>query len=383
MVKFSIVNSQISSRLNMVAKVINSKNVLPVLNNIIFSVGNNTLTLMGSDSENTLITTIELPTCEGEEFFGVPTRDICEAMKNLPSEAVINFSQDGNKLMVDFQNGSFSLTTVNADDFPKASEPEAGSNTFNMTDNELLEGITRTIQTTANEELRPVMNGIYMDLLSDKLAMVACDGHSLARYYLKDVLPSATDEDGNQRTGSFILPKKPANILKGILTKKSDNIEITFDDKSVTFKAELFTLHSRLIEGRYPNYNSVIPKSLPYTMTINRKDLYDSLRRVSPFANDSSKLIVFSISANSLNIMAEDFDFSKTASENINCSYDGSTLRIGFKSTSIMELLDNTTSEEVMIKLGDATTAAIILPVTEEENMELLMLQMPMILAGN
>ena len=267
-----------------------------------------------------------------------------------------------------------------AEDFPV--QPGLNSDIitrFVITDSLLAANIGRTLFATAQDELRPVMNGIFFDLTEACLAVVASNGHTLIRDRILSIKAEKT-EDGTVKSGSFILPKKPAGVLKNILTKTGTEVTVTFDDRNLEIVTDGFTLKARLIEGRYPNYNSVIPQNNPNIMTVNRQDMLAALRRITPFSNSASNLITMSVGAESLQLDAEDYDFSKTASEKVTCEYNGNGMKIGFKGVSVMELLANTDSEQIIAQLADPSRAGLFLPSEQPEDEEILMLLMPMLI---
>jgi len=236
----------------------------------------------------------------------------------------------------------------------------------------LAENINRSIFATAQDELRPVMNGIYFDLTPDCLAVVASDGHKLVRnkiYSVKSDTPAA-----------FILPKKPANLLRNLLGKDGGDVTIRFDERNAEINYGDGTMLCRLIEGRYPNYNSVIPQNNNNDLLVDRLGLLAALRRVQPFANDSSNLIRFHVEGSVLQLDAEDYDFSKTATERMTCDYNGQPMSIGFKGSSFIEILSNFDCQEVIIKLADPSRAGLVLPSEQPENQDVIMLMMPMLI---
>ena len=380
---FSIINSELSGKIAMVQKVINSKNVLPILDNIIFTVKEGFLHLTASDSENTLSTRVALPDVEDEVSFGVNSRNIAEAVKNIASEAELTFEVDvtGSRVLkVTYPNGMFSLPVEDAGDFP--AHPGLNSDIitcFTITDSMLAANIGRTLFATAQDELRPVMNGIFFDLTEDCLAVVASDGHQLVRNKIFSI-KAGKAQNGTVKGGSFILPKKPAGVLKNILTKAGTEVTVAFDDRNLEITSENFTLFARQIEGRYPNYNSVIPQSNPNIVTVNRLDMIAALKRISPFSSTASNLIRMGVEKDALQLDAEDYDFSKTASERVTCDYDGTPMRIGFKGVSVIELLDNISCEQVVAQLADPSRAGLFLPSEQPEDEEILMLLMPMLI---
>ena len=236
----------------------------------------------------------------------------------------------------------------------------------------LLNGISRSLFATADDELRPVMNGIYFDIHTDDLTFVASDGHKLVR--LRNLSVKSPER------ASFILPKKPANLLKGLLSKEGEMVSIKFDDNNAYINCANFEMVCRLIEGRYPNYNSVIPQENPFKVTIDRISFLNALKRVSVFSNPASSLVKLQLKENEMLVSAQDIDFSTSAEEKIVCSFDGTELSIGFKATYLIEILSNINSEEVILELADPSRAGLIVPSENEENEDLLMLLMPMML---
>ncbi len=371
--RFSISSSALSSRLTTLAKVVNSKNSLPILDSFLFEVHNGELTITASDSENVMRTTLALDSCDGEGNFAVNNHTILDAVKELAEQPLaIDINYDEWKMYVTYQNGSYNFPVQNADEFPRAQAVSEGATTIVTNARILNDNITRSIFATAQDELRPVMNGIYFDLTADSLAIVASDGHKLVRnrnYSIK-----------NDNPASFILPKKPANLLRTVLAKDENEVVVKFDERSAEISFADGVLTCRLIEGRYPNYNSVIPQDNPNKLTVDRKGLVGALRRVLPFASDSSQLIRFHVENGSLEVSAEDIDFSTSAKESVACDYDGQPMSIGFKGSSMVEILNNLESERVIVELADPSRAGVVVPEEQPENEEVLMLIMPMLL---
>ena len=362
-----------SSKLSALSRVINSKNALPILGDFVFDIKGQTLQLTASDSENTMNTTVELTESDGEGRFAINSHNLLEAVKGF-SEQPITFDADmaTNLVKISYQNGLFSLPIDNADEFPVAQTVSDSASTIVISNQLLNENINRSIFATAQDELRPVMNGIYFDLTPDYLAIVASDGHKLVRNKIFTIT--------SDQPASFILPKKPAALLKNILGKDGGDVIIRFDERNAEINYGDGTVQCRLIEGRYPNYNSVIPQNNPNELRIDRNGLLAALRRVQPFANDSSNLIRFHVEGSTLQLDAEDYDFSKTATERMSCDYNGQPMSIGFKGSSFIEILGNFDCSEVIIKLADPSRAGLVLPSEQPENQDVLMLMMPMLI---
>ena len=371
--RFTVSSTALSNKLAALSKVINSKNALPILGDFVFDIKGLTLQLTASDSENTMQTNVELNDADGEGRFAIGNHDLLEAVKGF-SEQPITFDVDltQNLAKISYQNGLFSLPVESADEYPSAQQVSDGANTIVISNQLLLDNINRSIFATAQDELRPVMNGIYFDLTPDCLAVVASDGHKLVRnkiFTIKSDQPAA-----------FILPKKPATLLKNLLGKDGGDVTIRFDERNAEVNYGDGTILCRLIEGRYPNYNSVIPQNNPNELHVDRNGLQAALRRVQPFANDSSNLIRFHVEGSTLQLDAEDYDFSKTATERMTCEYNGQPMSIGFKGSSFIEILSNFTCPEVIIQLADPSRAGLVLPSEQPENQDVLMLMMPMLI---
>ncbi len=371
--RFTVSSTALSNKLAALSKVINSKNALPILGDFVFDIKGLTLQLTASDSENTMQTNVELNDADGEGRFAIGNHDLLEAVKGF-SEQPITFDVDltQNLAKISYQNGLFSLPVESADEYPSAQQVSDGANTIIISNQLLLDNINRSIFATAQDELRPVMNGIYFDLTPDCLAVVASDGHKLVRnkiFTIKSDQPAA-----------FILPKKPATLLKNLLGKDGGDVTIRFDERNAEVNYGDGTILCRLIEGRYPNYNSVIPQNNPNELHVDRNGLQAALRRVQPFANDSSNLIRFHVEGSTLQLDAEDYDFSKTATERMTCEYNGQPMSIGFKGSSFIEILSNFACPEVIIQLADPSRAGLVLPSEQPENQDVLMLMMPMLI---
>ncbi|MBQ4392467.1 MAG: DNA polymerase III subunit beta [Prevotella sp.] len=371
--RFTVSSTALGTRLAALARVINSKNSLPILGDFLFEVIDGRLQLTASDSEVMMKTSLELNETDGNGRFCVGNHDLLEAVKGI-SEQPITFEIDqmNNLARINYQNGMFSLPVENADEFPQPQQIGDNATVITIPTSVLAENVNRTLFATAQDELRPVMNGIYFDLTPDHLAVVASDGHKLVRNLILNIR--------SEQPAAFILPKKPATLLKGVLGKQGGDVVIRFDDRNAEINFEEGIIVCRLIEGRYPNYNSVIPQSNPNQLTVDRVGLLSALRRVQPFSNDSSNLIRFHVENGTLQLDAEDYDFSKTATERIACDYNGMPMSIGFKGSSFIEILSNFECEQVVIQLADPSRAGLVLPMDQPDNQDVLMLMMPMLL---
>lgn len=372
--RFTVSSSALSSKLNMLAKVIGSKNSLPILDCFLFQVANGEMSITASDSDNVIKSTLALTDHDGEGEFCVPNRVILDALKELPEQPLhfdVDAAGEAVAIKIVYQNGLYNFTGQSAEEYPRTQSMNDACTTVSLPTEMLINNISRSLFATANDELRPVMNGIYFDLTADALAIVASDGHKLVRsknFTIKSESPSA-----------FNLPKKPASLLKNILSKDGDDAIIKFDDRSAEIQFTDGVMRCRLIDGRYPNYNSVIPNN-PNEVTVDRRGLQSALRRVLPFASESSQLIRFHIESGRFEVSSEDIDFSTSAKEQLSCEYNGSPISIGFKGSSLMEILSNLTSDNIIIQLADPSRPGIIVPAEQPENEDILMLIMPMLL---
>ena len=363
--KFIVSSTALSSHLQAISRVINSKNALPILDCFLFELEDGTLSVTVSDSETTMVTTVEVNESDTNGRFAVVAKTLLDALKEIPEQPLTFYvNTDNYEITVQYQNGKYSLMGQNADEFPQSAVLGDNAVRVEMEANVLLGGINRSVFATADDELRPVMNGIYFDITTEDITMVASDGHKLVRC----------------KRAAFILPKKPATLLKNLLPKEQGTVTIEFDERNAVFMLESYRMVCRLIEGRYPNYNSVIPQNNPHKVTVDRQQLIGALRRVSIFSSQASSLIKLRMQENQIVISAQDIDFSTSAEETQVCKYAGAAMSIGFKSTFLIDILNNISADEVVIELADPSRAGVIVPVEQEENEDLLMLLMPMML---
>jgi DNA polymerase III subunit beta len=373
--KFVVSSTELLSHLSAISKVINSKNTLPILDNYLFLLEDNRLTVTASDLESTLITSLELENTSGTGTIAVPAKRMNDTLKEFP-EQPLTFQIDPETFQIDIfsQNGKFSIVGQNGEDFPQ--QPilnESVASTINVNHSVLLSGINKTLFATADDELRPVMNGIFIELTTEDMKFVASDAHKLVRYKRFDAKA--------EKDASFILPKKPAAILKSLLPKEDFDVKLEFDEKNAFFTLSNYKLICRLVEGNYPSYNSVIPQNNPNKLVIDRVEFYNTVRRVSVFSNQASNLIRLKLTENQLVVSAQDVDFAISAVERLNCQYEGEDMEIGFKSTFLQEILSNLSVTDVKVELSDPTRAGLLLPAeNENEEENVLMLLMPMMI---
>jgi DNA polymerase-3 subunit beta len=371
--RFTVSSAALSSKLQALARVINSKNALPILDCFLFQVKGNSIVLTASDSENVLKTTIETTEAEGEGEFAINNKTILDALKELPDQP-LTFDIDASTLQmrIMYQNGSYDIIGQNAEAYPEFIPLDEQHTTITIPSAVLAAGIERSLFATAQDELRPQMNGIFFDLNEESLTLVASDGHKLVRDRLFSI---------KGQPASYILPKKPANILRNSLQKLEGDVTITFDERNSVIVYDSFTLTCRLIEGHYPNYNAVIPKDNPNRIILDRTAMLGALKRVIIFASAASNLVKFHFESGQLTMSSQDVDYSTSATEHIDCQYEGSSINIGFKGSAMIEILNNLKSDEVVLELADPSRAGLVTPSEQPKDEDVLILIMPMLLS--
>lgn len=370
--KFIISSSALFSRLQSAGRVINSKNSMPILDCFLFDIQENVLTVTASDTETTLITTVPLVESDGDMRFCISAKTIQDSIKEIADQPLtFNINPDNMEITASYLNGHFSIVGQPADTYPEMSVSQDGMNELIIPAETVCNGINRSLFAASNDDMRPQMSGVYFDLQQDSLTFVATDGYKLVRnknYNVKGTVPA-----------SFILPPKPATVLKNLLPKEEGDLVLKFDERNAVITMQDNKLICRLIEGRYPNYNNVIPQNNPYEMIIDRMTMLSAIKRVLVFSS-SSLQIKLHLENNQLVISGKDIDYSTSAEETVACEYNGDPINIGFKGTILMEILNNIRSESVIIKLGDPSRAGIIIPAEQEKDEDLLMLLMPLLL---
>ncbi len=372
---FTISSTTLANSLTTLAKVLNSKNTLPILNCFLFEINEDKLTITASDTEIIMKATVDLLEKAPENgVFAIPNENILNAVKELAEQPLsISVDMENYQVEVIYQNGKYNFTAQpGADEFPMFKPLVDPITTVTVDSKTLCNDITHTLFATGLDEIRQVMNGIYFDLQADHLAIVASDGHKLVR--------TRNFKVKNEEIKSFIMPKKPATLLKGVLPQSEDEVVIKFDDQHTVITYPGGALYCRLIEGRYPNYNSVIPTDNPNQLSVDREAFLGAVRRVIPFASKSSMQVRMHVEMGRLVITSEDIDFYTSAKEETVCDYNGIPMDIGFKGTSMFEILSNLDSDIVQLELADPSRPCLVLPSVQPENEDVTMLIMPMLL---
>ncbi len=371
--KFNVSSSVLLSKLQPIGKVIASKNALPILDCFLFSLNGSTLTVTASDSETSLVTTLDVIEGEGAFSIAVPAKVLLDLLKELPEQPITFEINDFTfEIVIYFKNGKYNFVGQDAELYPQGSQVGVEAASVSIGAQSLLGGIGSSLFAAGDDEFRPVISGVYFDIQAESLTFVASDGQKLVRLRNTEVK--------SPEPFSFILPKKPANILRNMLSRETGEVSIKSDGKNVYVSYPGFEMVCRLIEERYPNYNSVIPQGYPYKVTVNRISLLNALKRVSVFSNPNSSLVKLHLNDDVITVSAQDIDYSTSAEERVECLYEGAELSIGFKATALIEILGNIGSDDVIMRLSDPSHAGVILPSKNDENVDLLMLIMPMLL---
>ncbi|MDR0830599.1 MAG: DNA polymerase III subunit beta [Prevotellaceae bacterium] len=367
---------ELLGRMNYVGKVINTKTPIPLLENYLFKIEEGLLTIIASDLETTISATMPIEYKGTKLSLAVPKK--LQEMLAARYEPNVVVVIDGETLEIslktDNYNGKCSGISVGEDgeDFPKPKELDETNHSFELVGSVLLSGITKTKFAVATEEARPAMTGILFDIVPDSLTFVGTDAHKLAKFSITGQSLGFTD--------SFILPQKPASFIKDIIPDSDETVKISFDEKNIHFDLPDCSIKCRRIEGRYPNYNTVIPKDNPFKVVVDRETLLNAVKAVSLSGNENTGLVKIKLIENIIELSSQDLDFSTSADENIACQYTGDEMEIGFKAKLLEEILNNIRCAQVQIELANAAKAGILVPVENEENEDLVMLLMPMFL---
>lgn len=371
--KFIVSSSHLLKELSAIAGVLNTSNTLPILDNFLFDIKKGELTVSASDLESTIFTTIKLDKSDKDGNIAIPAKLLLDTLKTFPEQPLtFNVSEDNFGVEVVTDNGKYKLAGQNGDEFPKTPDLESPA-TIKLTSDILFNAVNKTLFASGNDELRPVMSGVFFELNSDNVTFVATDAHKLVRYRRTDAKA--------KKGASFILPKKPSNLLKGLLSGVEGDVTVKYTDTNAYFEFEQITLICRLIDGKYPNYDAVIPKENPNKVVIAKNAFLSSIKRISIFSNKTTHQVRLKISGNELSVSAEDLDFSNEANERLTCDHQGEDIEIGFNSRFLIEMLSNIETENVSLEMSAPNRAGLLLPAEgNDENENLLMLVMPVML---
>ena len=370
-IKFVVSSSLLSARLQTIGRVIVPKSSLSILEYILFKIECNTLTLTAADNETVLTTTLDLVESEENIEFVVHAKIIQDAIKEIPEQPVDFYvNPETYAITIEYLNGQYNVVAQSAEQYPLPPNVEEANTQITIDSQLLYAGINRVMFATSNEPLRPQMTGICFDLKEDSLTLVATDAQKM----------SCTTYPGlkSEALGSFILPKKPAMLLRNFIVKEEGETNIRFAPRNAIFKTESYTMICRLVEGVYPNYKGVISQKNDIHVTINRAALMSTLRRVLIFSNSASSAVKLNFSNNRLTITSHEIDFSKSAEESLLCDYQHTPLSIGFHGAHLQEIVSNIDSEEVVMQLAGPSRAGLFVPSTPSEKEDVVMLLMPL-----
>ena len=369
--KFIVSSTYLLKQLQVLGGVINSSNTLPILDNFLFDINKNALTVSASDLETTMSSTLDIES-DSKGSVAIPARLLLDTLKTFPEQPLTFTVEENNTIEISSNHGKYALAYADGAEFPKAVALEDPSSTT-ISGDILATAISKTIFAAGNDDLRPVMSGVFFQFSTDNLTFVATDAHKLVKYTRKDVSASQVAE--------FIMPKKPLTLLKGILAASDENVTIEYNDYNAKFTFENTILVCRLIDGKYPNYEAVIPKENPNKLNIDRTQFLNSVKRVSIFSNKTTHQIRLKIAGAELNISAEDIDYSNKAEERLTCDYQGDDMQIGFNSRFLTEMLNNLNASEVQLEMSMPNRAGILTPVDGlDEGEHVTMLVMPVML---
>ncbi len=369
--KFIVSSGALLKQLQLAGSVIQSNNSLPILDNFLFQLSGGVLKITASDLENVLTTSLLVESdSDGEAC--VPARILLDTLKTFPEQPLTFVFQGASGVEIASDYGKYGVNSFLADDFPRVAELEDSSST-QMPAHVLFSAIQKTLFAAGNDDLRPVMSGVFFQMSSEGSTFVATDAHKLVRYRRNDVQSSETAE--------FIMPKKPLTILKGVLPSAEDSVELHFNQLNARFSFGGFSLTCRLIDGRYPNYEAVIPRENPNRLRIGRAEFLGSVRRVSLFSNKTTHQVRLRMAGSEIQVSAEDLDFSNKAHERLHCDYAGQDLEIGFNSRFLTEMLSNLETESISMEFSQPNRAGLLSPEGGlDEGEEVLMLVMPVLI---
>lgn len=372
LMKFTVSSSELLKKLSISNGVIGSNTVLPILEDFLFSITNNVLTIISSNLETTIITDLEVSS-ESDGKVAVPAKILMDTLKALPDQPItFDIDDDNYAIQITSAFGKYKLAGDNSSDYPELPSDE-DVQSFTIGSDIYGKVLNKTLFATSNDELRMAMQGLFTEVEEDKVTFVATDAHKLVKYICLGITSTEVT--------NFIVPKKGLNILKSALSSKGD-LQISFNSKNVFYEIEGTKVIIRLIDSKFPDYNAVIPTENPNLLSVARQDFLSSLKRMVIFANKTTNQVVLNLTAGSLTISSQDLDFSNEATEQLSCSYEGENMNIGFNAKFLVEMLSVMNSDNVVFELSAPNRAGILLPGEKEENEELLMLVMP-VMMGN
>ncbi len=371
--KFIISSEHFLNTIQPLVSIINTNPALPIVENILIELNANTLTVKATDLETTIVNTTQVES-ESNDSIAVNSKLLSETLRAFPEQPLtFKTNESNNTLEITSDQGQYTLSYINSDEFP--STPEiAEPKSISIQSIKLLNGLKNTLFATGNDELRPVMSGVYIEIDNNNIIFVSTDAHKLVKY-------QNSIESNIDNTTSFIVPKKPLQLIKNTINEMDDTIKMEYNKTNIIFSFKTMQIYCRLIDGNYPNYNAVIPNENPNKLNINRKKILDSLKRISIFSNQSTHQIKVKINGNEITLSGEDIDFSNKALEKIQCEYSGEDMEIGFNAKFLIEVLKTLESDKIYFHFSSPSKAAIIVPDEDAKGVEkIIMLVMPVML---
>ena len=372
--RFIVSSSYLLKKLQIIGGVINSNNTMSILENFLFELSENKLTVSASDLETTIKGVIEVESTDTASIV-VPYKILIDTLKTFTAEQALTFTiNDNNTIDIVSNNGKYTLAYLDSQEFPTVVEIE-NANRVTLRGDILATAIQSTFFATGNDDLRPIMNGVFFNFKEEALIFAATDAHKLVKYERQDIK--------SEQPAAFVIPKKPLNLLKGILSQSETQVTIEYNESNAKFSFDQLDYVCRLIDGTYPNYEAVIPKENPNKLIVNRTLLLNSTKRISNFASKATHQMRVKITGNSLQIFAEDIEYNNRANETIPCNYEGDDMEIGFNSKFFMEMLSNLSSEDILLEMSYSNRPGILTPADGlDEGEKIYMLVMPTMLSN-
>lgn len=368
--KFKVPGKTFQNHLQVMSRVLNAKNTISALDNFLLKLEGNILTVTGSDSENTMTARIEVFEVDGEGEVAVNSKALIDIVKEIGNQPVtFDMNDETLSIGIQYNNGHFELTGINGNEYPRRNEEAEETLTLVLPAEVVAKGIDSTIYAVSSDIIRPMMTGIFWDIKEDHIVFVSTDTHKLVKYTNRQVAPGFE--------GGFVLPSKPASIVRSAIGKEDTEVKVVMGSKGATFEIGVYNLSCKFIKGTYPNYRRVIPETSPYSLTVNREALLNAVRRVALAASKSTSLVRFNVTPTEIRMKAKDYDYARQGEETVDCSYDGVEMSIGFSTQYMMEILSNIGSDDIRIKLSDPARPGLFEPLEQSADEDLIVLQMP------
>lgn len=368
--KFNVPGKTLQQQLQAVSKVINSKNALSILDNFLLRVEGNRLYVTGSDGENVMTASLEVFDADSDGAIAVSAKMLLDITKEVGAQPLVFTVNDlTHEVDIEFLTGHFNFMGIDPQEYPDATPQDADAKTLVIPANMVKKGIDKTIFAVSTEPIRPIMTGINWDIHADDITFVSSDTHKLVRFISHEVAPGCEL--------NFIMPAKPANILRNIISAEDGDMEMVVDAKSATFRFGDYTLSCRFVKGNYPPYNRVIPQDNPFKIIVDRQSLLNALRRMSLFASKASSLVKYVVKSHEIELHGQDIDYATSAREYVECQYDGNEMVMGFNAVYAIEVLSNMPGDTIVIELSDPARPGVYLPLQQEDGENLTIIQMP------